>query len=141
MSHLISLLQSNANSLLVILGGALLLAPRLQAFSIDGKPWIPQGTRAGLKFVMPMTVIFILANLFLFIVSWFPASIQDTLHTQAPVISFYLGPTVSTACLAAGALYWFWDQHVLRLLGYRLEPLQEYVEGLEVHLSFNVRFL
>jgi hypothetical protein len=122
----------------VVLGVALLSAPFLSSFSHNGKRWTPQGTKGGYWVVFPLTIIYILANLFVFVVSWFPASLQDTLHTKSRVTPSYVGPTVSMATFAAGAVYWLWDCHILRWLGYRLEPLQEYRDGLVIHMAFNV---
>lgn len=121
----------------IVLGIALVCAPFLSSFRHNGKRWTPQGTTGGYWLVVPLTVIYILANLFVFVVSWFPASLQDILNTKSRVTPSYVGPTVSMATFAVGAVYWFWDCHILRWLGYRLEPLQEYRDGLVVHMAFN----
>lgn len=118
-----------------MLGGALLFAPRLQSFRLNGEPWTPKSSKLGLKLIYPLTMIYVLANLFVFVFSWFPS---ETFHAQRQVVSSFLGPAVVISCVLAGAAYWFWDRHLLQLLGYRLETLQEYNEGLDVHLSFKV---
>ena len=100
--------------------------------------WSPRASAFGLWDLVPLTVIYIVANLFIFIVNWFPASLQDSLHLTSRVVPSYAGPTVGTAVITAGGVYWIFDRHILRLLGYKMEPLQEYQEGLTVHLSFHV---
>ena len=100
--------------------------------------WTPRASAFGLWDLVPLTVIYIVANLFIFIVNWFPASLQDSLHLSSKVVPPYAGPTVGTAVIVAGAVYWIFDRRILRLLGYTMEPLQEYQDGLTVHLSFHV---
>jgi hypothetical protein len=123
---------------IALLGVALLFAPWLVAFSYDRQAWSPHGTRLGLWALYPYTIIYILANVFVFVVSWFPSSLQDTFHTKSPVVSSFVGPTVSVSFFAAGALYWLWDRKILKRLGYRLEVLAEHQEGVTVQMTFNV---
>ena len=125
---------------LVIVGSALLFAVRLDSFKFEGKSWRPKGSRTkiGRFLVYPLTFIYVLANLFVFVVSWFPASLQNTLHTKARVVSSYVGPVVTICCFAAGAVYWLWDLYLAPVLGYRREALQETRDGLEIHMSFDV---
>lgn len=88
--------------------------------------------------VYPLTILYILSNLFVFVVSWFPASLQNTLHTTARVVPSYVGPVVTICCFAAGAVYWLWDLHLAPALGYRREVRQELRDGLEIHMQFDV---
>ena len=117
---------------------ALLAAPYLKAFEYDGRRWSPKGSSLGRWYLFPLTGIYIVTNLFVFVVDWFPARLQNTLHTKARVVAPWVGPTVGTACFAAGAAYWLWDRHILRFFGYEMEPLQEHTEGLTVHITFEV---
>jgi hypothetical protein len=121
-------------------GSALLFAVKLDSFAFEGKPWRPQGSRTGIGrlLVYPLCLLYVLANLFIFVVSWFPASLQNTLHTKARVVPSYVGPVVTMCCFAAGAVYWLWDLYLAPALGYRREAMQETREGLEIHMQFDV---
>ena len=130
--------KAEAEHGVVVLGIALLAAPHLRAFDYAGQKWSPKGSSLGLWYVFPLTVIYVITNLFVFVVDWFPASLQNTLHTKERVVAPWVGPTVGTACFAAGAAYWLWDQHILRWLGYELEPLRECTVGMTVHITFHV---
>ena len=116
----------------------MLAAPYLKSFEYDSRKWSPKGSSLGLWYLLPLTVLYIVANLFVFVVDWFPASLQNTLHTKEHVVASWVGPTVGTSCFLAGAVYWLWDRHVLRFLGYEMEPLREWTEGLTVHITFEV---
>jgi hypothetical protein len=85
-------------------------------------------------------VLYVLSNLFVFIVSWFPASLQNTFHTKARIVPSFVGPVVAICCFAAGAVLWLWDLYIAPAMGYRMEVLQETKEGLNIHLSFNVSY-
>jgi hypothetical protein len=103
--------------------------------------WKPRGSRLGLLLVYPLTVIYIVANLFVFIVSWFPADLQKPLYTNSPIITSYAGPTATVIIYAIGALYWGWDLHILRALGYDFKKLQEDVKvdgSGDIELKFDV---
>jgi hypothetical protein len=122
-------------------GSALLVAWRLDSFAFEGKPWRPQNsrTRFGRLLVYPLAFLYVLANLFVFVVSWFPANLQNTLHTKARIVPSYVGPVVVICCFATGAVYWLWDLYLAPALGYKREVLQEIKEGLEIHMHFYVR--
>jgi hypothetical protein len=131
----------------VAIGCALLYAPWLKSFSDVGdngeivSHWKPRGSRLGLLLVYPLTVIYIVANLFVFIVSWFPADLQKPLYTNSPIITSYAGPTATVIIYAIGALYWGWDLHILRALGYDFKKLQEDVKvdgSGDIELKFDV---
>jgi len=79
-----------------------------------------------------------MANVFVFVVSWFPASLQDTLHTKKRVLPTYIGPLATICVFGAGALLWVWDLYITPALGYRVEVMQERTEGLNVHMTFCV---
>ena len=122
----------------VVLGVALLAAPRLKAFRYDSKKWSPKGSSLGLWYLYPLIMIYIIVNLFVFVVNWSPSSLQNTLHTKERVVASWVGPCVGIACFAAGAAYWFWDRHILRWLGYEMEPMQERTVDMTVHITFHV---
>lgn len=86
-------------------------------------------------------LICIIGNLFVFVVSWFPASLQSTLHTTTNVVPSLVGPLVAMSCYAAGAVLWLWEFYIAPALGYKVEVLQETREGLNVHMTFNVSIL
>ena len=122
----------------MVLGIALLAAPRLQSFKYADQRWSPKGNRFGKRYIFPLTIVYIIANLFVFVVIWFPSSLQNMLHTRESVVAPWVGPLVGTACFATGAAFWMWDRYGLRLLGYELEPLQERIDGMTVHITFQV---
>ena len=126
------------DNVIVVLGSALLVAPLLRSFDVLDRPWRPRGTKLGFWSVVPLTVIYVLANLFVFVVSWFPSDLQNALHTKSRILSGYVGPTIVMCIFGAGALYWAWDIHILPILGYRLERNREVEDGLDIHVNFTV---
>jgi hypothetical protein len=125
---------------LAIVCSALLFAVRLDSVVFEGKPWRPQGsrTRVGRFLVYPLSFLYVLANLFDFVVSWFPVSLQNTLQTKPPVVPSYVGPVVTICCFAAGTVYWLWGLFLAPALGYRREAQQENRDGLEIRMLFDV---
>jgi hypothetical protein len=122
----------------VLIGCALLCAPWLDSFATtdeDGTVtarWRPAGRPMGswrgssaYYVLYPLTVIYVVANLFVFVVAWFPPKLQDSLHTNSRIVTSYAGPTTGVLIYVAGALYWAWDTYVLPALGYKFEPLPE----------------
>jgi len=121
----------------ILLGVAILAAPKLDSFKFAGNQWYPRGSRLGFWALFPMGLIYVLTNLFLFTVIWFPSGLQKQLLTKSPILPSFIGPTVGLSCFVGGALYWIWDRKILKALGYRLEPLAERQEGYEVCVFFN----
>lgn len=74
----------------------------------------------------------------MFIVSWFPVSIQSTVYSKERLVPPLVGPVAVIACLGGGAMYWLWNLHIAPLLEYRIEALQESHNGLDVQMSFHV---
>jgi hypothetical protein len=126
----------------VVLGVALLCAPFLKSFGLrrDGKyvAWHPQGSRSGFWLVYPLTVIYILANLGVFVLSWVPANLQDSFPTASKVVPSYAGPIAGVACIGAGAVFWLWDRQILRRLLYETVKTQEQIVGLDIYVYFKV---
>ncbi|KAI0130316.1 amino acid permease-domain-containing protein [Xylariales sp. AK1849] len=123
------------------LGSALLYAPVLESFMFDGTRWRPQSSRMMGKWLLfPLTVIFILSNLFVFVVSWFPPSYQDSLRLKTPALTNYTGPIASMSIYGAAVLYWIIDLIVLPTIGYSLEVKDPELTGtgdrLEVILTY-----
>jgi hypothetical protein len=90
--------------------------------------------------VFPLTTIYILANLGVFILSWFPANLQDAFPTAPKVVPSYAGPIAGMACFAAGAVCWLWDRHILSRLLYDLVKGKENTTGLDIYIYFTVCF-
>jgi CHASE2 domain-containing sensor protein len=126
----------------VALGGALLFAPILNSFRLnkDGQyvRWRPQGSRSGLWLVYPLTIIYILANFGVFVLSWVPANLQDAFPTQSKVVPSYAGPIAGMACFGAGAFYWLWDRQILHRLLFKTSKIQEQTVGLDIYVYFKV---
>jgi len=136
----IYILNDELTIVIVLLGVGLLAAPWLKAFRYGKQPWRPRGSRLGLWTLVPLLVIYVSANLFVLIFSWWPSDVQRSLRTTAPIVPSVLGPIVGTSFLVAGAVYWLWDLHVLRWLGYTTEVYAETQDEseLDVHMHFHV---
>jgi hypothetical protein len=126
----------------VALGVALLCAPFLKSFRLrkDGHyvPWRPQGFRSGFWLVYPLTIIYILVNLGVFVLCWVPANLQNSFSTSSKVVPSYAGPVAGMACFGAGAIYWLWDRQILRRLLYETVKIQEQTVGLDIYVYFKV---
>ncbi|KAF2266553.1 hypothetical protein CC78DRAFT_614924 [Lojkania enalia] len=125
----------------VLLGTALLLAPRLKAFRQAGESWraksIPQlRPRAGTYIVLFLALLYTSANAFVFIFSWFPADLQKGYYSGKSLLPAYVSPTVGVSFSILGGLYWIWDRRLLPAVGYRLEVEAEQSDGNVVHMSF-----
>lgn len=124
----------------VVLGVALLCAPFLKSFGLrrDGKyvRWHPQGSRSSFWLVYPLTVIYILVNFGVFVLSWVPANLQASFPTASKVVPSYAGPIAGVACIGAGAIYWLWDRQILRRLLYETVKTQERIVGLDIYVYF-----
>ncbi len=122
----------------IFLGTGLLAAPWLKSFQVDGKSWRPSTTGAGMKVAFPLTLLFVAANLFVLVFSWWPADVHDSLQTTSPILPSVVGPIVGTCFLVAGAVYWLWDLHVLKVFGYTWQVLEREPEEEEVKMLFTV---
>jgi len=133
-----SVLFSTTPELLLPLSSALRCS--LQPGLILSESTAPHGASLKKKtakyLVYGQAVLYILSNLFIFVVSWFPASLQNTLHTKARVLPSFLGPLATMCCFAVGVLMWVWDLYIAPEFGYKVEVLQERREGLHVHMTF-----
>jgi hypothetical protein len=132
------LCQNLLISFIVFLGLGLLAAPWLKSFRSDGRQWRPRGSRLGLKTIDPLTLLFVLVNLLVVILSWWPANLQKSLHTESPILPTIAGPIVGTVFLFTGAVYWFWDLHVLRWIGYTWKVEETEPDGGKVEMIFTV---
>ena len=62
--------------------------------------------------------IYVGANAFVLILSFVPANLPDTVSKNAPTLPWYTGPVAGLGVIAFGILWWAWDRHVLKRLGY-----------------------
>jgi hypothetical protein len=122
----------------VLLGIGLLAAPYLKAFRYGTQPWRPRGSHLGLWTLVPLVSIYVLGNLFMIVFSWWPADLQKSLRTTAPIVPSLIGPVLGTVFLIAGAFYWMWDLHVLRWLGYTTEIMAETQDESEMDVRMYV---
>ena len=86
-------------------------------------------------------LIYLVSNLFVFIVSWFPGDFQQIVLSLQPnqqVVSSFVGPVIVSSCIVAGIIHWLCDLYVLPWLGYSVRPLQESREGLNIKITFGV---
>jgi hypothetical protein len=72
-------------------------------------------------------VIYIITNASVIILSWFPVDEQKALKTTRPTLPYFTGPVTALAVMAFGVLWWCWDRHILRKLGY-VWSIEEKVE-------------
>jgi hypothetical protein len=147
-THSVPFLRPNANENTVFLGCALLCARWLPSFQDEpnGKvPWKPKSSSLGWWLLVPLTVIYILGNIFVLVVSWFPASFQVDLGTSHSTLSNYTGPIAGICVIGIGVLWWAWDTYIAEFFGYRFwteeDPEHESsVFGSQVTLiTYNVR--
>lgn len=75
----------------------------------------------GKWLIFPLTIVFILSNLFIFIVAWFPSFQKNSPRLRSPVLTNYTGPIASMAIYGVAVLYWAIDLSVLPALGYSME--------------------
>lgn len=126
--------------LLVLITVALLAAPWLSAFQnrTTGKRWGEDKSLFARITLYAQASIYLTSSVMIFVVSWFPAKMQETPQTNELILPTYLGPLVVMLCYAVGVLLWGWDLHILPVLGWKMEPLQEERIGLTIHMTFQV---
>ncbi|KAF1998128.1 amino acid transporter [Amniculicola lignicola CBS 123094] len=118
----------------VLLGSALLAAPWLNSFAATDdqgntiKRWTPRGSRVGIVTIWPLALIYLAANLFVFVVSWFPPNLENRLHTNSKIVTSYAGPTTAIIIYVMAAMYWLWDIHILPRLGWHFKKLKEEIK-------------
>jgi hypothetical protein len=103
--------------------------------------WKPQSARLLKGFlVFPLTVLFIVINLFVLILYWFPAQVHQQGRLTTPVVSNYVGPVVAMSIYGVAILYWLWDWVTLPNLGYRMVIVDSDVpsgdDDLDVRITF-----
>ena len=123
-----------------MLGSALLISPWLSSFRNTHRETASFGAASskwGYSFIAPMALIYVITNLAVIVLSWFPVDVQQTLGTAVPVLPYFTGPIAALCLLAFGALYWCWDLHVLPFLGYTIKIVPDEVDD----ETWNVRTL
>lgn len=124
----------------VLLGSALLCAPYLTAFDYpDGTKWKPRSSKFGFIKLVPLTVIYVAANIFIIVLSWYPTDMQYLLGFKAYTLPSFASPAIGMSVFAAGTLYWIWDRHFLPLIGYHFGREEEELPEGEVQVTFTVR--
>ena len=88
--------------------------------------------------IYTQAIIYLAPAIMIFIVSWLPARIQESQNSKGSVLPTYLGPLIVMLCYTVGILLWAWDLHILPVLGWKMEPLQEERNGLTIHMTFQV---
>ncbi|KAK0708714.1 amino acid permease-domain-containing protein [Lasiosphaeris hirsuta] len=138
----------------ILLGLGLLAAPWLSSFRpsessislVPGRhgvecraaPWEPQSSRRLKGFlVFPLAFLFVLMNLFVLVLYWFPPRGQRDGGLATPITSNCIGP-VAMGIFGGAILYWVWDRLVLPRLGCRMEivDLDEIDHNLDVRITF-----
>jgi hypothetical protein len=123
----------------VLIGSSLLCAPFLAAFNYpDGTKWKPRSSRLGFIKLVPLTVVYVLANIFIIVLSWYPTDMQHLLGSKAYILPSYTSPIIGTSVFAVGIIYWIWDRHFLPLIGYHFGREEEELKGGGVQVTFNV---
>ncbi|MCJ1399377.1 hypothetical protein MMC11_002579 [Xylographa trunciseda] len=105
----------------IMLGIALLCAPWLPSFQYtnreDGR-FRPESSKLGYWLLGPLAIVYIATNFAVLALSWFPVNEQQVLDTTESTLPYFTGPVAALGVLAFGVVWWFWDRHVLRWLGY-----------------------
>jgi len=115
------LFPQDVNVAIALLGCALLCASWLPSFQYDENgrsPWEPQSSPLGWWLLAPLTVIYVLCNVFVLVVSWFPASLGVALGTTQPTLPYYTGPVAGLCVIGFGILWWAWDTYIAQAFGY-----------------------
>ena len=111
-----------------MLGGALLAAPWLSSFrNENGSRWTPQSSRFGYCLLVPLALLYICANAFVLVFSFYPPDRQPNVDRSHQILSALIGPTAGHCVLAFGAAWWCWDRYLLPRLGYEFEVTEEKV--------------
>lgn len=122
----------------VILGCGLLAAPWIDSFKLHEERWKPKSLGLGYLLLGPLIVIFILGNLLILVLSWWPANVQQTLATKALTLPSYTGPIIGTSILAAGIVHWVWDIYILPRFGYFFDASEQVVGDNVVEVTYIV---
>jgi hypothetical protein len=124
----------------VVLTLGILAAPWLSAFEnrATGQPWGTDKSIFGKLMIYTVAFIYLASNVMMFVMSWLPAEMQETLFSKGHIIPTYLGPLLGILYYVVGILLWVWDFYILPALGWKMEPLQEERLGLTVHMTFQV---
>ena len=112
-----------------MLGCALLAAPFLASFSYSEREdlrFTPQSTSLGYWLLGPLTIIYVLANAFVLVLSFFPADANPGHTAGMPTLPYYTGPVAGGAVIAFGILWWTWDRHLLPAFGYYFSTQEEH---------------
>lgn len=127
--------------MVVLLGCALLGAPWLKCFQWeDGTAWRSQSTRLGYKLLAPLVIIYVSANAFVLVLSFYPPDSKGTQDRRVQILSALVGPVAGHCVLLFGILWWAWDRHLLPAIGYHFSTQETTiyssrwrVEIIEVH--------
>ena len=104
-----------------ILGVALLFARWIKTFKKEEEEWQPQSFRKWGNWLIPLLAsIFVTTNTFIVVLYWLPFIWRETEAIGDAVTYNFWGATISMTLYSAGAVYWMWDQVILRSLGYNL---------------------
>ena len=106
-----------------MIGCALLAAPFLRAFQHkEGARWAPQSSMMfGFWLLVPLTIIYVAANAFILILSFFPSNLQSLNSSSVPGLPWYTTPVAGMSIITFGILWWAWDRHILPALGYHFD--------------------
>lgn len=127
-----------------MLGLGLLCAPKIKAFRmIEREKFQIQSSRLGFWLLGPLTIVYVVMNSAVIVLSWIPFDQGTMSHTTRKTLPYFTGPLAALIILCFGVLWWLWDCHILPRFGYVFWPEEkkEYDEGLRVHITivtFNV---
>ena len=108
--------------IIVLLGCGLLFAPWLSCFKErDGDGWKSQSSKLGYGLLAPLTMVYVCANAFVLVFSFFPPQTNGSPNRKGQIISALAGPIAGHSILAFGALWWTWDCKILPTIGYHFE--------------------
>ncbi|MCJ1384718.1 hypothetical protein MMC17_007836 [Xylographa soralifera] len=105
----------------IMLGIALLCAPWLSSFQYTNREdnrFRPESSKLGYWLLGPLAILYIVTNFAVLALSWFPVNEQQALDTIESTLPYFTGPVAALGVLAFGVIWWFWDKHLLRWLGY-----------------------
>ena len=131
--------------IIVLLGCGLLCAPWLSCFKDnEGHDWKSQSSKFGYGLLAPLTTVYVCANAFVLVFSFFPPQTDGAPNTKGQIVSALAGPIAGHSILAFGAIWWTWDLQILPRIGYHFEATDgeiDYSEMWKAHtlkVTFNV---
>ena len=77
-------------------------------------------------------MVYVCANAFVLVFSFFPPQTNGSPNRKGQIISALAGPIAGHSILAFGALWWTWDRKILPSIGYHFEASDGEIANSEI---------